>query len=252
GGESLRRVGEARPDIELKVLLKVSERLRSNNEQILTMHVKGLESANRAKDEYLAMLGHELRNPLGGIRLGLHLLGREGVRPGEAARRRGVIGRQTRHLARLVEDLLDVSRLASGKVVLQRRAEDLKELIGRAVATFDQLGKSTRHVVTVSADDVRVPADATRMEQVVSNLLDNAFKYTPAGGRIDVALSAEGDDAVLRVRDGGVGIEADMLPRIFDPFVQGHQTPDRSAGGLGLGLTLVKRLVELHGGTVSV
>jgi CheY-like chemotaxis protein len=231
-GEELRRLGETQPDIEFKVLLKVSERLRSNNEQILTLHVKDVEVASRAKDEFLAMLGHELRNPLGAINAAIHVLDMQGKPDDQAARLRGIIVRQTRHLSRLVEDLLDVSRLISGKVTLRRRAEDLKELAVRVVFSFEELGKTAQHVVSVAGEGVGVDADAMRLEQVVANLLDNALKYTPSGGRI-------------------VGIDANVLPRIFDLFVQADQTSDRSAGGLGLGLTLVKRLVELHGGTVS-
>ena len=250
-GEELRRLGETQPDIEFKVLLKVSERLRSNNEQILTLHVKDVEVASRAKDEFLAMLGHELRNPLGAINAAIHVLDMQGKPDDQAARLRGIIVRQTRHLSRLVEDLLDVSRLISGKVTLRRRAEDLKELAVRVVFSFEELGKTAQHVVSVAGEGVGVDADAMRLEQVVANLLDNALKYTPSGGRIEITTTAEGGDAVLRIRDAGVGIDANVLPRIFDLFVQADQTSDRSAGGLGLGLTLVKRLVELHGGTVS-
>ena len=250
-GEELRRLSEVRPDIEFKVLLKVSERLRSNNEQILALHLKGVEGANRAKDEFLAMLGHELRNPLGAISTAIHVLDMVGKPDDQAARLRGIISRQTRHLSRLVEDLLDVSRLVSGKVTLQRRTEDLNEVALRVLASFEELGKTARHVVSVTGEAVRVDVDPTRLEQVISNLLDNALKYTPAGGRIGMRIAAEGSDAVLRIRDTGAGIDPDTLPRIFDLFVQANQTFDRSAGGLGLGLTLVKRLVELHGGSVA-
>jgi signal transduction histidine kinase/ActR/RegA family two-component response regulator len=250
-GEELRRLGEAQPDIEFKVLLKVSERLRSNNEQILALHLKDVEGANRAKDEFLAMLGHELRNPLGAISAAIHLLDTGGIPDDQTARLRAIIARQTRHLSRLVEDLLDISRLISGKVTLHRRAENLKELAVRVVSSFEELGKTARHTVSLGGEGVWVDADATRLEQVLSNLLDNALKYTPPGGRIEVTATSEGSDAVLRIRDAGVGIDAETLPRIFDPFVQADQTFDRSSGGLGLGLTLVKRLVELHGGTAS-
>ena len=250
-GAELRRVGEAQPDLEFKVLLKVSERLRSNNERILALHLKDVEGANRAKDQFLAMLGHELRNPLGAISVAVHVLDKEG-RPDDAtARLRGIIARQTQHLTRLVDDLLDVSRVVSGKVTLQKSAEDLTELVRRVVSSFEELGKTARHAVTVEGEGIVVDADATRLEQVVSNLLDNALKYTPNGGRIELTTIAEGSEAVLRVRDAGIGIDADLVPHIFDLFVQADQTVDRAAGGLGLGLTLVKRLVELHGGTVS-
>jgi signal transduction histidine kinase/CheY-like chemotaxis protein len=250
-GEKVRRLGEAQPDLEFKVLLKVSERLRSNNEQIMALHLKGMEEANRSKDEFLAMLGHELRNPLGAISTAIHVLDMLGRPDDQAARLRGIIARQTRNLSRLVDDLLDVSRLVAGKITLHRGAEDLRELASRVLTSFETLGKTVRHEVSVTGDRVNVDADATRLEQVVSNLLDNALKYTPTGGQIEVTVEAEGGDAVLRVRDTGVGIDPRTLPRIFDPFVQADQSSDRSAGGLGLGLTLVKRLVELHGGTVA-
>lgn len=251
-GEKVRQLGEAQRHLEFNVLLKVSERLRSNNEQILALHLKGVEEANRGKDEFLAMLGHELRNPLGSISTAIHILDMLGKPDDQAARLRGIIGRQTRHLSRLVDDLLDVSRLVAGKIALRRSVEDLKELASRVLASFETLGKIVRHEVSLTGERVRVDADATRLEQVVSNLLDNALKYTPPGGRIDVTVGADGGDAVLCVRDTGVGIDPRTLPRIFDAFVQADRTFDRSGGGLGLGLTLVKRLVELHGGTVSV
>jgi signal transduction histidine kinase len=250
-GEELRRLGEAQPDIEFKMLLKVSERLRSNNERILALHLKDVEGESRAKDEFLAMLGHELRNPLGAISVAIHVLDKTGRPDDKAARLRGIIARQTRHLSRLVDDLLDVSRVVSGKVTLHRRAEDLNELVARVVSSFAELGKTARHMVSVGGEGVTVEADATRLEQVVSNLLDNALKYTPSGGQIDLTTTVEGSNAVLRVRDAGIGIDAEMVPRIFDLFVQADQTCDRAAGGLGVGLTLVKRLVELHGGRVS-
>jgi signal transduction histidine kinase/ActR/RegA family two-component response regulator len=250
-GEELRRLGEAQPDVEFKVLLKVSERLRSNNERVLALHLKDVEGASRAKDEFLAMLGHELRNPLGAISVAIHVLEKESGPDDGTARLRGIIARQTRHLTRLVDDLLDVSRVVTGKIALHKRPEDLRELVRRVVSSFEELGRTARHVVAVGGEAVTVEADATRMEQVISNLLDNALKYTPNGGRVEIATAAEGGDAVLRVRDAGVGIDADMVPRIFDVFVQAEQACDRAAGGLGLGLTLVKRLVELHGGTVA-
>jgi signal transduction histidine kinase/CheY-like chemotaxis protein len=249
-GTELRRLGEAHPDVEFNVLLKVSERLRNDNEQILALHLKDADGASRAKDEFLAMLGHELRNPLGAISAAIHVLDAESNPGDETARLRQIITHQTGHLSRLVEDLLDVSRVVSGKVTLQRRRESLKTLAGRVVSSFAELGRTAQHVVSVTGEDVNAHGDATRIEQVISNLLDNALKYTPAGGRIEITTAADGGEAVLRIRDTGGGIEADLLPHVFDLFVQADQSVDRSVGGLGLGLTLVKRLVELHGGTV--
>ena len=169
----------------------------------------------------------------------------------EGAELRGIIVRQTRHLSRLLDDLLNVSKLVAGKIALQRRPEDLKEVALRVLAAFEEIGRTTRHNIVVIGEHVTVYADPVRLEQIVSNLLDNALKYTPPRGRIEVEVSAEGRDGVLCIRDTGVGMEADTLPRIFDLFVQANQTFDRSEGGLGLGLTIVKRLAELHGGSVS-
>ena len=250
-GEELRGLADAHPDIGFRMLLQVVERLRSKNEQILTLHLKSVEAANRAKDEFVAMLGHELRNPLGAIATAIHVLDARGAPDDTAASLRGIILRQTQHLSRLVADLLDVSRLVSGKIVLDAQPEYLRDVVVRALASFHEAGKASQHVISVTGTGVRVHGDPTRLQQVVTNLLDNAVKYTPAGGRVDVTVAAEGAQAVLTVHDTGVGIHADVLPSIFDLFVQGNPTMARSAGGLGLGLTIVRRLVELHGGTVS-
>ena len=250
-GQELRRLVDARPDIEFKVLLPVSERLRSKNEQLLALHLKAVEGANRAKDEFFAMLGHELRNPLGVISAAVHVLNDRGDPDDRTARLREIIARQVQHLSRLVDDLLDVSKLVARKLPLERRTENLRELAERTLFSFRALERATKHAISLAGESLWVNGDPTRLEQVVMNLLDNAVKYTPPGGRIDVSIAREGDDAILRVRDTGVGIPPDVLPLIFDPFVQANRSPDRPEGGLGLGLTLVKRLVELHGGTVS-
>ena len=249
-GQALRILADAHLEIGFKVLLQVSERLRSKNEQILTLHLRSVEAANRAKDEFLAILGHELRNPLGAIATAIHVLDTLGTPGDKAARLREIILRQTQHLSRLVEDLLDVSKLVSGKIVLNRRPEDLRDVAMRVLAAFHGAGKGEQHVLTLTGESVRVHGDATRLEQIVSNLLDNAVKFTPAGGRVEVTVEADGRDAVLTVRDTGVGISKDLLPLVFDLFVQANQPVERLPGGLGLGLTIVKRLVELHGGTV--
>jgi signal transduction histidine kinase/CheY-like chemotaxis protein len=245
-GQELRRLAEARPDIEFKVLLTVSERLRSKNEQLLALHLKAVEGASRAKDEFLATLGHELRNPLGVISGAVHLLAARRDTDERSARLVEIIDRQTQHLSRLVDDLLDVSKLVAGKLTLERRSEDLHELAQRTLSSFRELGRGTGHTVSLTGESSWVSCDSTRLEQVVMNLLDNAVKYTPPGGRIDLSIESGTSEAVLRVRDTGIGIERDSLPLIFDSFVQEH-----AQGGLGLGLTLVKRLVEMHGGTVS-
>jgi signal transduction histidine kinase/integral membrane sensor domain MASE1/ActR/RegA family two-component response regulator len=209
------------------------------------------EAANRAKDAFLAMLSHELRNPLGAIASAAHVLRRSSAGDGASAPARAVIERQIEHLRRLVDDLLDVSRVLSGKIVLQRRPLDLSVVVEQTVQVLAESGRHARHRVALQAAPVWVTADPVRIEQVVTNLLENALKYTPAGGAIDLALRRDGGLAVLSVQDSGVGIPAPLLPRVFDLFVQGEQPLQRSAGGLGIGLTLVKRIVELHGGAVA-
>jgi len=208
------------------------------------------EAVNRAKDEFLAMLGHELRNPLGAISNAAHLLTLAESRGGDTTRARDIIARQVQHLARLVDDLLDVSRVVAGKVVLRLQPVELAETT-RRVAALHGGPRGGRHVIRVEATPVWVSADPTRLEQVLTNLLANAVKYTPAGGGIVVSVHPEGQHAVLRVRDSGVGIRPELLPRVFDLFVQGDRSLERSGGGLGIGLTLVRHLVELHGGTVE-
>jgi PAS domain S-box-containing protein len=212
---------------------------------------RSLQAETRAKDEFLAMLGHELRNPLGTLSNAVAVLERLG---GDETMRHvvAIIGRQTGHLARLVDDLLDVARVTSGKVDLQRGTVELHGLAGRCVDALAQAGRTERHDVRLGGPPVHVHADAARLEQVVNNLLDNALKYTPPGGRVLVTTEQVGDAALLRVRDTGQGIRTDLLGRVFDLFVQEPQSLDRSRGGLGLGLALVKRLVELQGGVVAV
>jgi len=209
------------------------------------------EAANHAKDQFLAMLGHELRNPLGAISNAAHVLGLAGDTGPLVARAQGIISRQVRQLGRVVDDLLDVSRVTSGKITLEREPLDLAELARRAVALVGTLEGGPRHAVTVDAEEVWVDADAARLEQVAVNLLDNAVKYTPSGGAIRMTVRRDGQDAELEVRDSGIGIPAPLLPRVFDLFMQGDHSLDRSKGGLGIGLTLVRRLAELHGGTVT-
>jgi signal transduction histidine kinase/CheY-like chemotaxis protein/integral membrane sensor domain MASE1 len=209
------------------------------------------ELANRAKDEFLAMLGHELRNPLGAIANASHVLEQAGGDDDRIAAPRAIIARQSAHLARLVDDLLDVARLQAGRVELQRESVDLGKLVESCVEGLARDGDPHDRELIVSAQPVLVDGDPARLDQIATNLLANALKYTRPGGRIWVSVGRERDRAVLRVADDGIGIEADLLPRVFDLFVQAESSLDRSQGGLGLGLTLVKRLVELHGGSVS-
>jgi PAS domain S-box-containing protein len=206
---------------------------------------------NRAKDEFLATLSHELRNPLGAIANAVAALERRSGAEEAAARLRQIIHRQTHHLARLVDDLLDVARATARKIPLDRQPIDLSEVAGGCVRSLRESGRARRHRVTFRAESVIVSADATRLAQIITNMLDNAVKFTPSGGSVDVDVWRQGQDAILRVSDTGLGIGADMLPRVFELFAQAEQPMDRSVGGLGIGLTLSRRLVEMFGGTIA-
>jgi signal transduction histidine kinase/ActR/RegA family two-component response regulator len=210
------------------------------------------ENANRAKDEFLAMLGHELRNPLGAISNASSILQAPNLPPESAARARGVISRQVGHLTRLMDDLLDVGRALMGKIQLRRQPCDLAASVGQSVATLRSAGRFRDHRLVEEYHPVWVDCDPIRMDQIVSNLLVNAVKYTPAAGTIRVSVAPEGNYAVVRVADNGIGIVPELASRVFDLFVQGERALDRSQGGLGIGLTLVRRLAEMHGGGVSV
>jgi signal transduction histidine kinase/ActR/RegA family two-component response regulator len=216
---------------------------------------QGLRDADRQKDAFLAMLAHELRNPLAPIRTATDVLGLPGIDETTRAHVRDIIERQVVHITRLVDDLLDVSRLSRGRLQLQRGRVDLGAVVRETVADYARFLSAARLTVTVDVPDepVEVEGDATRLAQVLGNLLHNVRKFTPAGGRVHVALrtTPEGE-ALLAVEDSGEGVSADLMPHIFEPFSQGAQSLDRSHGGLGLGLSLVKGLVELHGGSVAV
>ena len=210
------------------------------------------EEATRRKTEFLAVLGHELRNPMGAITTAVRVLTEASVDGSREAKQREIIGRQTRRLSALVDDLLDVSRVVSGKILLERRPVDLADVARRCVESLEGTAARRHEIVLSVADEpLLVEADLTRLEQVVSNLLDNAVKYTPPHGRIVVTVARHGAEAVVRVTDSGIGIPNDMLPRIFEPFIQVSASLPRAGGGLGLGLALVRGLVELHGGSVT-
>jgi signal transduction histidine kinase len=207
---------------------------------------KELRAAMDVRDEFLAMLGHELRNPIGAISTALHLLREQ---PAALPRYLKILDRQTTNLGRIVDDLLDVARITRGKLSLQREPVELKELVERAVQAL--AGEAHDGIaIAVSGERVKVLGDPVRLEQIVANLLTNAIKYTPRGGRADVKIARDGDQAVISVTDTGIGMDAATCARVFDLFVQGKQSIDRSRGGLGLGLTVVRQLVELHGGKV--
>jgi signal transduction histidine kinase/ActR/RegA family two-component response regulator len=208
------------------------------------------ERESRTKDEFLAMLAHELRSPLGAISNAVRVLELSHAEGEAATRAHEVIARQVGQISHLINDLLDAERVVSGKIRLERRPLDMAEAVRRAVATFAGDPRLARHI-DISAAPLWVDADAVRLEQVLSNVLTNAIKYTPPDGQIRVALHADGNDAVLIVEDTGFGVSAELMPFIFDMYVQADRTLNRAQGGLGIGLPLVRRLVELHGGTID-
>jgi two-component system, sensor histidine kinase len=206
---------------------------------------------NRSKDEFLAMLAHELRNPLGAIQGAVHALSLMEQPYPMGLRATNIIKRQVVHMARLVDDLLDVGRAVTGKIVLKRQPVNLAEAVKAQVSAIASGNPDNQGRLDLVSEPVWVSGDPVRLEQIVGNLVSNALKFTRGDGAISVFVGRDGDDAVLRIADQGVGIPTDMLPKIFDLFVQAHHTIDRSRGGLGIGLTLVRRLAELHGGSVS-
>jgi PAS domain S-box-containing protein len=212
-----------------------------------------LADLNRRKDEFLAMLSHELRNPLAPILNAVQLLQLQKNENAVQQKARAIIERQVRQLTHLVNDLLDVVRTATGRIQLCREPVVVSDIVQRAVETTCPLIDQHHHELTVSLPPAPVwlDADASRLVQVVTNLLNNAAKYTHEGGRLWLSVQQEGDQAVLRVRDTGLGIAPAFLPHVFDLFAKAERSADRSQGGLGIGLALVKRLVELHGGTVT-
>ena len=209
------------------------------------------EAANRAKDEFLAMLGHELRNPLAAIANATSIVRGAGRTPEQLDFATGVIERQSRHLQRLIDDLLDVGRVMTGKILLERVPVDLAACARRVVSTLQSTGALSARRVKVDAAPVWVEGDQTRVEQILTNLLVNAGRYTRTDGHIRVSVARESDDAVLVVSDDGQGIAPENLGRVFELFFQAEATADRATGGLGIGLTLVQRLAQFHGGGVT-
>lgn len=212
-----------------------------------------LSEADRRKDEFLALLAHELRNPLAPIRNAMQYLRLKA--PPDAAQQnaRDIIERQVKHLIRLVDDLLDISRISSGKISLQKERVSLALIVTNAIEVSRPLIESENHQLTVTlpAEPVYLDADLTRLAQVLQNLLNNAARYTPPGGKIELRAEFDGQQVVIRVTDTGIGIPRHMLSHVFDMFTQVDRSIERSTGGLGIGLTLVQRLVELHGGNVE-
>jgi PAS domain S-box-containing protein len=215
---------------------------------------EALLEADARKDEFLAVLAHELRNPLAPLRNALHLVRMANPNPNTTVREaHDLMERQVEHLVRLVDDLLDVSRITRGKIELKKEHVDLLTVVARAVEGSRPLIDARKHILEVSLPDQSMPvlADPVRLAQVLWNLLNNAAKYTPEGGRIWLRAELEGGQAVIRVKDTGMGIPPKMLPKVFDLFLQMDRTLDRAEGGLGIGLTLVRRLTAMHGGTVE-
>jgi PAS domain S-box-containing protein len=223
-------------------------------EESLRAQAEALRESDQRKNEFLAMLAHELRNPLAPIQNAVAVLRLLGPADGDTAEARAIVERQIKQLVRLVDDLLDVSRIAQGKVELRRSRFDLAQAVAEAVQTTAALFEAQGHQLELSVPEAPLPleADEARVVQVLVNLLNNAAKYTDCGGHVRLTVRREGGEAVIAVQDDGVGIEPAMLGKVFDLFTQIEGARDRSQGGLGIGLTLVRQLVELHGGRVSV
>jgi two-component system CheB/CheR fusion protein len=248
---------EGERSLVLETNRDVTERKRL--EDALRRRVDELDAADRHKNQFLAMLAHELRNPLAPLRNAVQLLKSDRATETSNARAREVIDRQIGNMARLVDDLLDAARITRGQVQLRTQPLVLQEVLERSIENVRPLIETRKHRLgaSVPPEPIRLTGDSTRLEQVFSNLLNNASKYTPTGGAVDVtvltqpAKSDGGAEAVVRVRDNGIGIPPELLPRVFDLFVQADQSLARSQGGLGIGLSLVRRLVEQHGGRVT-
>lgn len=229
------------------------ERHAAHLEDTVNERTRELRESNRAKDEFLATLAHELRNPLAPIRNAVELMQHCNLGDPTLRRARDIIERQVGHMTRLIDDLLDVSRIQRGKIKLQKRPLDLAMAVANSVESCTPFINARHHELTVSLapEPLVVLADATRLEQIVTNLLHNAAKYTEPRGRITLSAARDGDEIVLRVRDTGIGIAPEMLPRIFDLCFQADDSLERTHGGLGVGLTLVRYLAQLHGGSVQ-
>jgi signal transduction histidine kinase/DNA-binding response OmpR family regulator len=243
-------------DLEFATLLTQTASIiisRHTEAEVRQRAEAALQEADRRKDEFLAMLGHELRNPLVPLQSGVATLRQRKLDGDALERTSAMMERQVKHLTRLVDDLLDVSRITRGLVELRRVPVNLAEVADQAAEMVASLVADRGHDLSLAVPPkpLWVDGDPTRLTQAVFNLLNNAIKYTDPGGRIWLTVERDGGQAVVRVRDNGSGMKADLVPRVFDLFTQGDRTLDRSEGGLGLGLTLVKRLVEMHNGTVQ-
>jgi signal transduction histidine kinase/CheY-like chemotaxis protein len=252
-------IGSGSGEFDVRLSLSTTSTASGPQVNLVVTDLTELEAANRGrehaehesrtKDQFLTLLAHELRTPLGAISNSAQALERTnfGV---ERAKLQEIIARQVRHVSRLVDDLLDVERMVAGKIRLDRQPLELAAAVRRAVAVCAGEHSSDRRI-SVSTEPLWIDADANRLQQVLTNVVGNAIKYTPSSGRIGVTVYADGDDAVITVEDSGLGISPQLLPFIFDLYVQADRTLNHARGGLGIGLSLVRRLVELHGGTVS-
>lgn len=235
----------------LAATLREASNAIRERQDLVEREKEALRAADRGKDEFLAMLSHELRTPLASLTTAAHILRVADPGHDAAIQARGVIDRQTKQMAHLIEDLLDVSRVAMGKANLRRETFDLAEVVVHVIAAWRVAGRLDRHPITFTDTSVWVDADRARIEQIISNLLDNALKFTPAGGKIDISVRQVNGEAVLEVSDEGEGLAPEVIDRVFDLFAQGEHGIDRSKGGLGIGLALVKHLAEMHGGSAA-
>lgn len=237
-------------ELEGRVAERTEELVRSND--ALRQREERLREADRRKDEFLATLAHELRNPLAPIRSAAELLRMEHLGEAQRTRAMDVIDRQVSHMVRLIDDLMDVTRIATGRLVIKREIVDLRELVSRAIELARPRidAQRLRFTAVLPEAPVNAEVDATRIVQAIGNLLDNSAKHTEADGTIELELRTEGDEVMLRVKDDGAGIDPEMLPNVFELFAQARPGPGRHAG-MGVGLALVRRIVELHGGTVT-
>ena len=252
--EALEAEAPLPPPVRDVILDSVEAAMREAGAEFAHTRAEALQRADIRKNEFLVTLGHELRSPLAAIVNAQAVLDHVGSQEPRAVKLRAIIALQAMRLSRLVTDLQDVSRIVQGNIELQRRAVDLAALVGDVVETVRPYLEERNQQLTLSlpASAVTVEGDSDRLEQVVANLLTNASRYTDPGGQITVALQAEAGEAVLHVCDTGIGIAPEMLPTLFEMFVQVNPQSSVSRGGLGIGLTVVKRLVDLHGGEVTV
>jgi len=248
---------EVPADMEVDEIRTLADALRGSadaayeRQLLILREANALREADRAKDRFLAMVSHELRNPLASISAAAHVLKVAQAGSADALQAQLVVERQAKHMAHLVGDLLDISRVTMGKMALERERLDLQVVVTHVVGNLRNSGRLERHRITLETSPAWIDADRARVEQIVTNLLDNALKFTPGGGAVRIIVAPQEDEVILRVADDGPGIPAHLSENLFEPFVQGDEPGRRASGGLGVGLALVKGLAEMHGGSVS-